>query len=331
MASKLRTKFGEITHSTFAPARLCSHRHIQTIWPKYFLNGPDIATQRERIQTPDGDFLDLNWLLPERPRAIVFVLHGLEGSVASHYVKHLFSDLYSNGIGAVLMHFRGCSGEINLRPKAYHSGEIDDPYFALKHVQARYPDVPTFAVGYSLGGNALLKMVSQYQPELLGCVAVSSPIDLKSSSVAINKGFSKAYQRHLLTSMKQKIITKMQIVDMREYISVNAEQIKKFASFYDFDEHLTAPIHGYQGADDYYQRASAKPDLHLIDINTLILHAADDPFMDEQVIPDKNELSSTVAYELAEKGGHVGFMQRKSGKLCSFVPERITSFIEELL
>jgi len=323
--------FGDILPSPFVPARFYSQRHIQTIWPKYFLNSPTLNTKQERITTPDNDFLDLNWLMPQKPKAIVLALHGLEGCIHSHYIKHLFSHLYSLNIGAVLMHFRGCSGETNKQPKAYHSGEVDDPYFALQLIQSRYQGLPIYAVGFSLGGNALLKLLAAFQPTLNGCVAVSSPINLKASSVAINKGFSKVYQRHLLKSMKQKFINKMQSVDMSEYINVNEKQVAAFDSFFDFDEHLTAPLHGYAGANDYYKRASAKPDLHLINTKTLILHAEDDPFMDGQVIPQKEELSPSVAYELAEKGGHVGFMQRRSGKLCSYIPHRIASFIEELL
>ncbi|MEM0910036.1 MAG: alpha/beta fold hydrolase, partial [Pseudomonadota bacterium] len=189
---------------------------------------------------------------------------------------------------------------------------------------------PLFAVGYSLGGNALLKLCAKHQPNLRGSVAISSPINLKASSEAINKGFSRVYQYHLLKSMKHKFISKMQRVNMKDYIRVTAKHINTFETFYDFDEHLTAPIHGFSGADDYYKRASAKPELHKITTNTLILHAADDPFMDEQVIPNKHELSPTVAYELAQKGGHVGFMQRKSGRLTTYIPERIGRFIEEL-
>jgi predicted alpha/beta-fold hydrolase len=286
----------------------------------------------ERIDTPDGDFLDLALNIPENAKGMALLFHGLEGSKDSHYIRHLSYQLSQLGIASVVMHFRGCSGEINLRPRAYHSGEITDAQHTLKWLNARYSHLKLFTVGFSLGGNMLLKLLSeQHQFPIVAAVSVSAPLNLAASADAINRGFARAYQAHLLKSMKANLIAKMEVMDMSPYIALNKDEVCQLDSFQSFDQHVTSQLHGFADASDYYRKASALPDLHKIQIPTLLLHAADDPFMDKRVIPTEAQLSPTVAYELSQQGGHVGFVSGTMRTPKLWLPERITQFISEHL
>ncbi|MFC3122620.1 hydrolase [Agaribacter flavus] len=326
------TLFGKVSQSQFVAPVWAKNRHFQTIWPKYAIPVPKLNTIQERVATSDGDFVDLAWYLPPEPKAIAVVFHGLEGSIHSHYIGHLFSTLYRAGMGAVLMHFRGCSGELNLTPRAYHSGDTEDANYILKHVKQRYVDTKLFCVGFSLGGNMLLKLLAEPKEHpVVSAVAVSAPIDLHACAEAINTGFSALYQSHLLKSMKANVLLKMQHVDMTRYLNLTREEIKALSSFRDFDEHITARLHGFASADDYYSKCSAISCLQAINIPTLMLHAADDPFMDNRVIPNNEQLSNSLAYELSAHGGHVGFVHGSPVKPRLWLPERITKFIKAFL
>ncbi len=329
------TRYGRLSASTFTAPFWAKNPNVQTIWPKFFAPSPNIQIIPERVATPDGDFVDLAWYLPKQPKAIALVFHGLEGSINSHYVRQLFAYLYQHNIGAVLMHFRGCSGEMNLTHRAYHSGDTGDAGYIIKRIKQRYPTRSLFCVGYSLGGNVLLKLLAEqhneYQAYVNAAIAVSAPIDLHASAEAINFGFSKYYQAHLLRSMKANILNKIKHIDMTRFIDVSAKDIATFSSFREFDEHITAKLHGFEGADDYYTQCSAITTLRDINTPTLILHARDDPFMDARVIPQAEELSPSVAYEISEFGGHVGFIQGNPVKPNLWLPNRITKFISEHL
>lgn len=336
-----KTQFGQVVKSAFKAPSWASNAHVQTIWPRYFVSKPNIHTSNERIATPDGDFLDIAWSIPAQQNdlpnskalGVVVVFHGLEGSVNSHYARHLIKRLTNDGFIVALMHFRGCSHELNLTPKAYHSGETTDPLQTIKHVRERYPELPMFAVGYSLGGNMLLKLLfeSQEASYLKASVAVSAPLLLAECALRMQRGFSRLYQHYLLDSMKSNLLAKMRRFDMSGLITLNIEAAKNIATFREFDHEVTAPIHGFDSADDYYARCSAMPMLQSIKSKTLVLHAKDDPFMTEAVIPSDNQLSQNVAYELSETGGHVGFLHGSPWAPKLWLQDRISAFLFEQL
>jgi hypothetical protein len=331
-----RSKFGKVVSSTFQAPRWARNAHIQTIWPRYLIKKPELNTQNERITTPDGDFLDIAWCLPDNilaqsAKGVVVVFHGLEGSVNSHYARHLINRIKEDGFIVALMHFRGCSHESNITPRAYHSGETVDPIQTISHVKQRYPNLPVFAVGYSLGGNMLLKLLSETagQKVLCAAVAVSAPLLLAECAFRMQRGFSRLYQHYLLNSMKNKLLEKMQCLDIRRALDIDAGNVKALSTFREFDQDVTAKLHGFEGADDYYEHCSAMPMLKNITTNTLVLHSRDDPFMTEAVVPSENQLSNSVAYELSEKGGHVGFLHGTPFKPKLWLQERISEFLEE--
>ena len=335
MDKMVKTKFGSITVANFEPKSWLKNTHLQTILPKFLLSAPQIQFVNERIMTPDQDFIDLAWAMPHKQAdltGIVILFHGLEGSSQSHYIKHLVSGLKEIGLGSVVMHFRGCSGEPNLTPIAYHSGATFDAEFIVPIVKARYKDVPLFAVGFSLGGNMLMKLMAHHPSlPLEASVCVSAPLNLAASSSAIQVGFSRAYQWHLMKSMKGNLLQKMQMVDMSTSLKVSAADIENMTTFVQFDAHITSVLHGFDDANDYYQKCSALHDLVLIQKPTLILHAKDDPFMDERVVPDVSLINQHIAYELSAYGGHVGFLKSLSGKNKLWLPQRITNFLSEFL
>lgn len=330
------SKFGKVVTSTFKAPSWARNAHLQTIWPRYLIKKPELNVANERVSTPDGDFLDIAWCLPEEAnikdaKALVIIFHGLEGSVNSHYARYLIKRLKSDGFIVALMHFRSCSHEINMTAKAYHSGETGDAMQTIKHVKKRYPNLPIFGIGYSLGGNMLLKLLSETagQKVLCAAVAISPPLLLEVCALRIQRGFSKVYQHYLLNRMKNNLLEKMLRIDMSQFIKLNRTQVKKISTFTEFDEDVTAPIHGFAGAEDYYSKCSALSMLSSITTNTLILHAKDDPFMTQAVIPSEENLSSSVAYELSEKGGHVGFLYGFPWAPKLWLQERISDFLHE--
>lgn len=356
------SQLSQINQASFKAPMWARNAHVQTIYPKFFMKTPRVSFSTQRIDTPDADFLDLGILMPATespPQHIAVLFHGLEGSQNSHYIQHLASHLYTQNIGCIVMHFRGCSGQVNMQARAYHSGETSDAKHCLRWVSSQYPEAILFAVGFSLGGNMLLKLLGEQgafiksktnisairtaeniaiterlislAPNLRAAVSICAPIVLSASAEAINCGFAKLYQAHLLKSMQHNLLEKMALLDMSAHLSINREQVKAIASFREFDEHVTAKLHGFEGADDYYEKASAMQYLPDIQIPTLIVHAKDDPFMDDRVIPDPKQLSPTTQYELSQQGGHVGFMYGTPLRPRLWLPERIAAFLKEHL
>jgi predicted alpha/beta-fold hydrolase len=299
-----RSKFGKVVSSTFQAPGWARNAHVQTIWPRYLIKKPELNIQNERISTPDGDFLDIAWCLPDNvlaqsAKGVVVVFHGLEGSVNSHYARHLINRIKEDGFIVALMHFRGCSHESNMTPRAYHSGETVDPIQTISHVK------------------------------LCAAVAVSAPLLLAECALRMQRGFSRLYQHYLLNSMKNKLLEKMQCLDIRRALSIDAGKVKALSTFREFDQDVTAKLHGFEDADEYYDHCSAMPMLKNITTNTLVLHSRDDPFMTEAVVPSENQLSNSVAYELSEKGGHVGFLHGTPFRPKLWLQERISEFLEE--
>lgn len=272
--------------------------------------------RRERVSLPGGDFLDLDWASPDTPTEgapIVLILHGLEGSSRSPYARGQLDALAACGLRAGVMHFRTCSGEMNRAARTYHSGETTDIDFVTRMIKAREPDTPLLTVGYSLGGNVLLKWLSEQGPNapVLAAVAVSVPYDLGGCADRLEQGFSRIYARHLLRSLKHKIAAKLALMPN---LNVNREGLRRARTLREFDEHVTAPLHGFSGASDYYTRSSSRQYLKRIECPTLLLHAMDDPFMTPEVLPESDELSSNAHMEISERGGHVGFVSASSSR-----------------
>lgn len=316
-----------ISSSSFKAPWWLGNSHLQTLWSTLVRNKPNIAVRKERLELSDGDFLDLFWTRRKKG-PIVIILHGLAGSFQSHYVRGMLWALDQIGWRGVLMHFRGCSGEPNRLPRSYHSGDTTDLATVVETILHREPGTPVAAVGYSLGGNVLLKWLGETgeQNPLIASVAVSVPFDLYSTVQRLQIGFSRVYQRYLLnlliTSAKKKFSLISSPIELRG--------IEKLNTFHLYDEHVTAPLHGFNSAMEYYTKTSSRQFLKTIRIPTLILQAKDDPFLYAQAIPAADELSPSTILELSDKGGHVGFV---SGTLpwqaIYWLEQRIPEFLAE--
>lgn len=299
-----------IARSSFTPPTWLRSPHLQTVWPVIFRRRPALPLQRERLELPDGDFLDLDWT-PEQHGPIVVVLHGLEGSIRSHYANAVMRALLHSGHHAVLAHFRGCSGEPNRLSRSYNAGDTGDIAYVVGIIRDRFRGRPVVAVGYSLGGNALLKWLGETGDSnpLSAAVAVSVPFLLEDGARRIRHGVSRLYLRYLLGKMKASIRRKQSL----RGLNLELPPLDSLTDFFEFDEKITAPLHGYEGVDDYYARASCRRYLSDIRRPTLIIHARDDPFMYPSTSPREDELSEHVTLELSEYGGHVGFVERPFG------------------
>lgn len=293
--------------SNFRPAWWLPSSHLQTVWPSLFRRTKrPLQTRRERFELPDGDFLDLDWSLKHEGRPIVLILHGLEGSIDSPYARGMFHAIEDQGWRGLFVHFRSCSGEPNRLPRIYHSGETGDLDVVVKALLQREPKVALGAVGFSLGGNVLLKWLGELGANnpLKAAIAVSVPLELEKAVTRVNKGFSKLYQWHMLRCLLQKMDWKFQEQDPPfPFPSRNAIRTLR-----DFDEAITAPLHGFTCAADYYQKSSSRQYLPKITVPTLLLQAKDDPLLTHDLLPSDDELPAAVRLELSENGGHVGFV-----------------------
>ena len=288
---------------------------------------------RERWDTPDGDFVDIDWhqaglaLPADAPLLVLF--HGLEGSSSSHYAEAFAQEAQSRGWRMAVPHFRGCSGEINWAPRAYHSGDFEEVDWILKRFHAKHSG-PIHAVGISLGGNALMRWAGEMghaASQVVNAVAsVCSPIDLAASGNAIDAGFNKAvYARMFLASMKPRAMQKLQqfpgLFDPRELMAAN--------TLYAFDGVFTAPLHGFRDADDYWDRASAKPGLSRVQVPALVLNACNDPFIPASSLPTQDQVSEHVTLWQPEQGGHVGFASGRFPGDLQEMPWAVTEWMTQ--
>lgn len=319
-----------LTESHFQAPWWARNPHLQTILPKWLRRTP-ARFVAERFELTDGDFVDLAWSgeIAQDAQPLVVVFHGLEGSIHSHYAKGLFGHLQQEGREAVLMHFRGCSGEPNRHLQAYHSGAIGDALEVIAELSRRFPDKPLIAIGFSLGGNMLVNLLARACPAALkAAVVISAPLQLESCANRVNQGFSKVYQNYLLRTMRRNLLNKIH-QQQKAGERWQPQQVRSIATLRDFDEQVTAPIHGFTNAGHYYQSCSGLPLLRQIPIPTLIIHAADDPFMSQAVIPHPEQLNPMVRYELSQRGGHVGFLHGTPWRPRFWLDERISRWIAE--
>lgn len=295
-----------IASSAFRPAWWLPGPHLQTIYPSLFRRRRHPGLNRERLELPDGDFVDLDWTQNDG-RALVLVLHGLEGSLESHYTGGILEALVAAGYRAVLMYFRGCSGEPNRLARSYHSGDTMDLRHVLTRLAGRIGEKPLAVIGYSLGGNVLLKALGEDagMDAVRTAVAVSVPFDLNRAAWRLQQGFSRLYQRYLLNKLRRSYREKLPTHTM----PAGSDYLETLDTFRKFDNEVTAPLHGFRDVDEYYGRSSSRQYLQAIITPTLILHAEDDPFVPGDAIPTDSELGSGVTLELSSHGGHVGFVE----------------------
>jgi predicted alpha/beta-fold hydrolase len=307
--------------------------NLQTIWPALFASRsplPPPVYRRERWSTPDGDFIDVDFAdAPgDRTAAPLLVLfHGLEGSSSSHYAQAFAHRAAALGWAYAVPHFRGCSGELNLAPRAYHSGDFEEIGWILERLRAPRR-APIFAVGISIGGNALLRWAEEAgeaaAATALALAAVCSPIDLAAGGHAIGRGFNRhVYTRMFLRTMKPKALAKWH----QHPGLFDRERLRAARTLYEFDDIFTAPLHGFRDTEDYWFRASAKPQLRRIRVPTLVLNARNDPFVPAHCLPGPHEVGRFVTLWQPAQGGHVGFAQGRFPGHVQTLPEAVADWM----
>lgn len=304
--------------------------HAQTIVAAKLLPRPAVSYRRERWEAPDGDFVDLDFARPEPATSDAPVLvhfHGLEGNSQSHYARALMRAVADRGWRGVVVHFRGCSGEPNRLPRAYHSGDSDEADWILRRMRAAFPAARLYAVGVSLGGNLLAKWLGE-RAEGAGFVAaaasIGSPLDLAAGGAAISRGFNLVYTRVFLSTLKPKVREKM----ARFPGLVDADRLAAVRTMYDFDAVYTAPVHGFRSTEDYWAASSAKPLLGEVRVPHLVLNALNDPFVPAASLPRADQVSRFVALDQPAHGGHIGFPRGGPPGELGYLPERIFRFFE---
>jgi predicted alpha/beta-fold hydrolase len=295
--------------------------HLQTIVPS-LMRPPRVALRRERWETPDGDFIDVDFCGDAKSQLVLF--HGLEGCSDSHYARAVAAHAQHAGWGVAIPHFRGCSGEPNRMPRAYHSGDSDE----IDWILARFPD-PVSAIGVSLGGNALLTWLGEQgtaaRRRVHRAAAVSAPIDLGAAGKALDRGLNRLlYTRHFLATLRPKSLAKLELFPGL----YDADRISAARTFREFDNLVTAPLHGFQDTDDYWGRSSSGPYLEGIRVPTLLINARNDPFLPEHaLLAAARKAAPCVVLEFPRTGGHAGFLAGPFPGRHSWLPQRLLEFL----
>jgi predicted alpha/beta-fold hydrolase len=311
--------------------------HLQTIWPALYGRSKHAKTptgaaayRRERWPTPDGDCIDVDWLDAPRADTLLVLFHGLEGSSASHYAKAFAGYAKQRGFSYAVPHFRGCSGEINLAPRAYHAGDYEEIGWVLDGFRQKHRGA-IIAVGVSLGGNALLRWAEEAgksaKRQVNALASVSAPVDLAASGLAISQGFGRyAYGRMFLASMKSKALRKLaQYPELFE-----ARDLRSAQDLHAFDNVFTAPLHGFKNTEYYWARASAGPRLASIEVPTLLVNALNDPFLPSHSLPGPDAVGRHVTLWQPRQGGHVGFPARAPPGHLRALPEYVGAWLSTL-
>jgi predicted alpha/beta-fold hydrolase len=314
--------------SQFRPPWWLRGGNAQTLYAALVLRGPRPGYRRERWDTPDGDFVLADWVDGPLHAPLVVLLHGLEGSSESHYARALMSAIGARRWRGVVLHFRGCGGEPNTLPRAYHSGDSREVDWMLRRLRGIAGAAPLFAAGVSLGGNALLKWLGEEGDAACEIVraaaAVSAPVDLTAAGNALGRGFNRLYTRHFLGSLKRKTAAKLE----RFPGCVDGAAAARAHTLRDFDDAVTAPLHGFRDASDYWLRSSAKPLLKHIRVPTLVINAHDDPFLPGEHLPVPDDVSARVQLDFPSSGGHVGFVSGPFPGNIGWLPARLLGFFE---
>jgi len=302
--------------------------HLQTIYPFLVLRRRPPAYRRERWETPDGDFIDLDWTPGHADSPVLALFHGLEGSSASHYATALMRAVVERGWSGVVVHFRGCSGEPNRLARAYHSGDADEIDWILRRLRERHSGRRLFAAGVSLGGNALLKWLARERAEarkvVAAAAAVSAPLDLMTAGDRLGSGFNRLYGDLFLGTLRRKSLEKLE----RFPGIYGREAVRHARTLRQFDDVVTAPLHGFRDADDYWTRASSLRELRQIEAPTLIVHARNDPFLPGPHLPAAADVSAAVELDFPAGGGHAGFASGPFPGNLRWLPRRLIAFFE---
>lgn len=319
------------TPQEYHPNWWAKNRHLNTIIPNQFRKFKAFQFTRKRITTPDNDFLDLDFsLVNNQKKQIVLLLHGLEGSSNSGYIKGLSLAANAVGLDAVALNFRGCSGEPNNSYQSYHSGKTDDIETVVNHlIDAGYQEIAL--VGYSLGGNATLRFGGEQSAsipdEVKALVGVSVPVDLHSSAKELERWFNKVYLWRFIAQLRAKVAQK--IVAFPLQTNLSHQDISKFRNFFDFDDAYTAPAHGFKDAKDYYTRCSSLPVLKNIAVPALLLNAKDDSFLGPSCYPEALDLGKSVTALYPNYGGHVGFIGKGPLNGMHWSETTIVAFVKQ--
>ena len=323
-----------IVRSAFRPARWLQNRHAQTVYPSVpWACRERPALRREVLRLPDGDETAVDWVVETEgtPKSapLLIILHGLEGSAESTYARMLMQSAVARQWRCCVLHFRDCGDYRNVLPRRYHAGETNDVRYFVAKLEREGQFGPIVAAGYSLGGNVLLKYLGESGAgcPLKGAAAVCVPLDLHECAEALNIGIARGYQRYLLKRMKRSVARKFD----RHTAAFDWQRAMQSKTFAEFDDAVTAPLHGFAGKDDYYDKCSSVNFLKHIERPTLIVNALDDPFMTPDVIPDAAALSPQVTLEVSDHGGHVGFIEGGlPWRPRFYLPERLIGFLEPL-
>ncbi|MCX7090447.1 MAG: hydrolase [Legionellales bacterium] len=317
-----------IVISGFKPAWWLANPHAQTIYASFARKKTVLDTRSERLELPDGDFVELVWfdcgLSSDAP--LVILLHGLGGTASSQYIKAQMTSYKQWGWRSVVMNLRGAGSEPNRMLRSFHAGDTVDLNYFLHTLHAREPHTKKMGVGFSLGGNILLKWLGEHSAQelLSAAVAVSVPFQLSSVADRLNQGFSRLYQKHLLNGLRQHFLRKMQKNSNQDLL----QKLRDCHCFWTFDNDITAPLNGFDSVHSYYRESSCKSYLRHISTPTLVLHALDDPFMTSDVVPSLAELSPSISLELSQHGGHVGFISGTVPGYPKFwLDDRIAEFL----
>lgn len=306
------------------------------MWGRLFRKSSLEPTRVERWDTPDGDFLDIHRLDSAQPGAVRFLLlHGLEGTIRSHYAQGILREARTRGWAANVLIFRSCGDELNRTERFYHSGETSDVALVVDRILEESPADPLVLAGVSLGGNVLLKYLGEagngLNSQIKAAATISVPFDLARASRYISQGFSRIYQWHFIRSLKRKAALKLE----RFPGFVSESRLDKATTMYEFDDVVTAPVHGFRDADDYYSRSSSLGWLGRISIPTLLLNSEDDPFLPREVLGEVRSVAAGnphLTVEFPTRGGHVGFIAGNNPLRPSYYAEwRVCQFLADKL
>ena len=303
----------------FKPAWWAAHSHIHTVIASQLTRVRKPEVQRIAISTPDNDFLEIDVCDIDSDKPVVALFHGLEGSTDRHYIANLMGKLKKAGFSSVGLNFRGCGSRMNEQPRFYHSGATDDYRIFFSWIKDQFPGQEIYAVGYSLGANALVKYLGEEADHSLvsRAVAISPPYDLKEGSIRMQKGFNKIYEMRFLKTLVEKLeLKKKRLQSMPEF---------KGNSIYEFDDQVTAKLHGFDGADDYYRQCSSRNFYKDVQVPLLVIHSKEDTLCPIEFAPVK-EMDSNPHIQacFTEKGGHVGFISSPPGWLYRTVLKWLT-------
>lgn len=314
--------------STYRPPFWLPGPHLQTLYPALLGPAPNVPFNRERWELGDGDFLDVDWIDAKKTDAPLLVLfHGLEGGSRSPYALAIMAKFQQLGWQGAVVHFRGCGGEANRLSRAYHAGDTEEIALIVKRVNHIHPSKKIYLAGISLGGNALLKWLGERAQDAQGlvsaAVAISAPLDLTAAGNVLDSGFNKAvYTRNFLFTLKRKALAKL---DNFPHL-FDRTAVARSATLREFDSLVTAPLHGFRDADDYWVRASSKPVLRNITVPTLLINARNDPFLPANALPTPEEVSTAVSLEYPSEGGHAGFLTGPFPGRLTWLPTRMAEF-----